>query len=400
MFYKKMVIRSIFYSIIFINVVLCYSGSSANAINKNVIFPTVKHNGPLKVSIIGSGSWGTVISKIISENTQRSKIFHPIVRMYVNEEIIDNEKLSDIINKTKENVKYMKGMKLPNNIVAIPDIDKVIEGADLLIFVVPHQYLKTTLSEILKNKNLKSTAKAISLMKGVKICDYKPMLLSNIIENMLNIECSVLSGSNIASELSTESFSEATIGFENLETAEIWRDLFDRNYFKINCIQDKAGVEMCGALKNVVALGVGFSEAFKKSYNTKSAIIRIGLEEMKKFAKLFFPNVLDETFLDSCGVADVIATCLGGRNVKCATEFAFRNGQDSWDKIESELLNGQKLQGVYTSKEIYKILENRDLKSEFPLFSIIYEIAFGYKHPSSITSVLSTKKLRHIKYRK
>ncbi|CXI44912.1 hypothetical protein PBK173_000213100 [Plasmodium berghei] len=62
-----MVIRSIFYSIIFINVVLCYSGSSANAINKNVIFPTVKHNGPLKVSIIGSGSWGTVISKIISE---------------------------------------------------------------------------------------------------------------------------------------------------------------------------------------------------------------------------------------------------------------------------------------------------------------------------------------------
>ncbi|CAD2091412.1 glycerol-3-phosphate dehydrogenase, putative [Plasmodium vinckei lentum] len=345
-----MVIRYIFYSIIFINVVLCYSGGSTNTINKNVISPTVKHNGPLKVSIIGSGSWGTVISKIISENTQRSKIFHPIVRMYVNEEIADNEKLSDIINKTKENVKYMKGMKLPNNIVAIPDIDKVIEDADLLIFVVPHQYLETTLSEIMKNKNLKSTAKAISLMKGIKICDYKPMLLSNIIENMLNIECSVLSGSNIASELSTESFSEATIGFENLETAEIWRELFDRNYFKINCIQDKAGVEMCGALKNVVALGIGFSEAFKKSYNTKSAIIRIGLEEMKKFAKLFFPNVLDETFLDSCGVADIIATCLGGRNVKCATEFAVRNGQDSWDKIESELLNGQKLQVLLRKK--------------------------------------------------
>ncbi|SCP04475.1 glycerol-3-phosphate dehydrogenase, putative [Plasmodium ovale] len=380
--------------------VTCFSGSQMNVVNKNILMANAKSAVPLKVSVIGSGSWGTVVSKIVSENTQKSKIFHPVVRMYVKEEIVDNEKLSSIINKRKENVKYMKGMKLPDNVVALPDIKDVIEDADLLIFVVPHQYLENVLSEIMKNGNLKEDAKAISLMKGIKIDNYKLILLSNIIEKKLNIECSALSGSNIAGEVSTENFSESTIGFDSAQTVEIWQTLFDRTYFKINCIQDKPGVETCGALKNIVALGVGFLDALKKGYNTKSAIIRIGLDEMKKFARLFFPDVLDETFLDSCGLADLITTCLGGRNLRCAREFAMRNGRDSWEHIEAELLNGQKLQGTYTVKEVYDVLQHHELVKEFPLFRTIYEIAFGGKNPSSIIDVLSTKKLRHIKYKK
>ncbi|SBT71246.1 glycerol-3-phosphate dehydrogenase, putative [Plasmodium malariae] len=388
------------YVTLFSHLVTCFSGNQTLNGHKTTLIGNVKSNIPLKVSIIGSGSWGTVISKIVSENTQNSKIFHPLVRIYVNEEIVDNEKLSSIINEKKENVKYMKGMKLPDNIVAVSDMKDVIEDADLLVFVVPHQYLENILNEITKNKNLKKQAKAISLMKGIQINNSKPMLLSDIIQKKLNIECSALSGSNIAEELSRENFSESTIGFENIETVEIWQELFDRTYFKINCIQDKPGVETCGALKNVVALGVGFLDAFMNSYNTKSAIIRIGLDEMKKFAKLFFPDVLDDTFLDSCGLADLITTCLGGRNLKCAREFVIRNGKDSWERIEVELLNGQKLQGIYTAKEVYNVLEQHKLKKEFPLFSAIYEIAFGHKNPSTIIDVLSTKKLRHIKYKK
>ncbi|GAB66424.1 glycerol-3-phosphate dehydrogenase [Plasmodium cynomolgi strain B] len=386
---------------------ICFSGSQPN-VSRNTLMANATNNLPLKVSVIGSGSWGTVVSKIVAENTQKSKIFHPLVRMYVKEEIVDNDKLSNIINTKKENVKYMKGMKVPDNVVAISNLKDVVEDADLLIFVVPHQYLENVLNEIVKNENLKKGAKAISLMKGIKIDNCRPTLLSNVIEGKLKIGCSALSGSNIANELSTENFSESTIGFEDAQAAGIWQELFDRTYFKINCVQDKPGVEVstdgrvrttCGALKNVVALGVGFVDACRHSYNTKSAIIRIGLDEMKRFARLFFPDVLDETFLDSCGLADLITTCLGGRNLKCAREFATRNGKDSWDQIEMELLNGQKLQGIHTAKEVYGVLENHKLKNEFPLFSTIYEIAFRHKNPSSIIDVLSTKKLRHIRYK-
>ncbi|KYN96478.1 glycerol-3-phosphate dehydrogenase, putative [Plasmodium reichenowi] len=390
---------SILYFYLIFQAITCFSVNQINVGNKYSLIGNPQSNVPLKVSIIGSGNWGTVVSKIIGMNAQKLKIFHPIVKMYVKEEIVEEEKLSDIINKKKENIKYMKGMKIPENILAISNLKEVIDDADLLIFVLPHQYLDNVLDEIVQNNNLKKNARAISLIKGIKMVRSKPQLLSDIIEKKLHIECLALSGSNIAEELSREHFSESTIGFEKKGNEVIWQNLFDRTYFKVNCIQDKPGVEICGALKNVIALGVGFIDGLTASYNTKSAIIRIGLEEMKKFAKMFFPNVLDETFLDSCGLADLITTCLGGRNFKCAKEFAKRKGRDSWELIEAELLNGQKLQGIDTTKEVYDVLEYHQLKTEFPLICTIYEISFQKKNPCSIIDVLSTKKLRNIKYK-
>merc|ERR1711920_908276 len=117
---------------------------------------------------------------------------------------------------------------------------------------------------------------------------------------------------------------------------------------------DIAGVELCGALKNVVALGAGFCDGLGYGGNTKAALIRIGLQEMKAFIRYFYPDVKDATFLESCGVADLITTCYGGRNRKCAEAFA-KTGK-SWDVIEKELLNGQKLQGTLTAKEVHEVL--------------------------------------------
>ncbi|XP_028095632.1 glycerol-3-phosphate dehydrogenase [NAD(+)]-like isoform X1 [Camellia sinensis] len=80
--------------------------------------------------------------------------------------------------------------------------------------------------------------------------------------------------------------------------------------------------------------------------NTKAAIMRIGLREMKVFSKLLFSTVKDSTFFESCGVADLITTCLGGRNRKCAEAFARNGGKRSFDELEEEMLQGQKLQGL------------------------------------------------------
>jgi glycerol-3-phosphate dehydrogenase (NAD+) len=109
-----------------------------------------------------------------------------------------------------------------------------------------------------------------------------------------------------------------------------------------------AGVELCGALKNVVALGAGFCDGLGFGGNTKAAIIRIGLKETIKFAKMFFDGVKDDTFLESCGLADLVTTCFGGRNRKCAEAFAKKEGD--WEELEKAMLNGQKLQGTITAK--------------------------------------------------
>ena len=125
----------------------------------------------------------------------------------------------------------------------------------------------------------------------------------------------------------------------------LWRTLFDDYYFRINVVENVAGVELCGGLKNVVALGAGFVDAMQWGGNTKAAIVRIGLEEMKLFIKKFYKDVPECVFFESCGLADLVTTCYGGRNRLCAEEFGKmdRKGvsnEEAWKKIEEEKLKG------------------------------------------------------------
>lgn len=180
------------------------------------------------------------------------------------------------------------------------------------------------------------------------------------------------------------------------------KELFLTNLGRqISTVPDVPGVELCGALKNIIALGAGFCDGLGLGSNTKAAIIRKGVVEMKQFVDKFYAQ--DEkttstsggssysrglTFFESCGIADVITTCFGGRNRKCADAFAQRlvaKSSDStsstastslestlknsprsagksemWATIEAELLNGQKLQGTLTCDEILAVLEKRN----------------------------------------
>ena len=93
----------------------------------------------------------------------------------------------------------------------------------------------------------------------------------------------------------------------------------------------------------------------------------------------------DDTFLESCGLADLVTTCFGGRNRKCAEAFA--KGEGSWEELEVSMLNGQKLQGTITSKDVAVVLKAKYLEKEFPLFTRIHETAFEGKDPKSITEL-------------
>ena len=151
--------------------------------------------------------------------------------------------------------------------------------------------------------------------------------------------------------------------------------------------------QLCGALKNVVALGAGFCDGLGFGGNTKAAIIRIGLKETAKFAKMFFKGVKDDTFMESCGLADLVTTCFGGRNRKCAEAFAKKEGD--WDALEQKMLNGQKLQGTITAKDVMVVLRSKGLVEEFPLFSRIHEIAFEGKPAETLIEVSERRVLKH-----
>ncbi|XP_042330174.1 glycerol-3-phosphate dehydrogenase 1-like protein isoform X2 [Sceloporus undulatus] len=296
--------------------------------------------------------------------------------MWVFEEIINGRKLSEIINQDHENVKYLPGHKLPRNVVAVPSLKESAEGADILIFVVPHQFVPKICDDLAGH--IKASAIGISLIKGIDKTPDGLKLISDIIREKLKIDVSVLMGANIANEVADDMFCETTIGCKKPETGKIFKELIQTPNFRISVVDDCDTVELCGALKNIVAVGAGFCDGLGFGDNTKAAVIRLGLMEMIAFTKLFCKgNVSIDTFLESCGIADLVTTCYGGRNRKVAEAFAI--GEKTIEQLEKEMLNGQKLQGPQTSAEVYKILKQKKMVDKFPLFVNVYLICYKGK---------------------
>jgi len=235
-----------------------------------------------------------------------------------------------------------------------------------------------------KRETTKKNAKAISLIKGMDVTEHGFELISGLINKELGIDCAVLMGANIANEIALEKFSEATVGCVDVENGKLWQELFHTPYFHVRAVQDVVGPELCGTLKNIIALGCGFVDGLHLGNNTKAAIIRIGLLEMMELAKELFPSVKTETFFESCGVADLITTCFGGRNRKVAEAFVKAKGTKTFEDLEKELLGGQKLQGVLTSHEVQEILRKHHLERRFPLLTTINRIVDRKIEPAQI----------------
>ncbi|OAF64754.1 hypothetical protein A3Q56_07532, partial [Intoshia linei] len=254
--------------------------------------------------------------------------------------------------------------------VAIPEIENVCVDADVLIFVIPHQFVEPLCQRMVGK--IKKSAIAVSLCKGLDHKTNKIQLLSSIIKEKLGIDCAVMMGANIASDIANEDFSESTIGCNDMRKAKILKRALQTNYFRLSISNDPSAVELCGALKNIVAVGVGFCKGLGLGASTQAAVIRLGLMEIIAFSKQFFNSNNLSPFFESCGVADLYATCVSGRNSKCAVALA--ESSKDVETLEKEILNGQKWQGPPTAQAVYEFLEDKKLIDRFPLFVAVHNI--------------------------
>ncbi len=323
------------------------------------------------------------------------------------------QKLTDIVNKLHENVKYLPGIILPDNVVANPSLVDSVKTSTILIFVMPHQFIGKACEQL--KGNILPYARGVSCVKGLEVSEAGVELISEVIGRKLNIYCGALSGANIANEIAQEKYSETTVAYDPppvdsrhptpqpspgssqvnlvqphasptkhvaqleplpaeyppLSHANI-KKLFHRPYFHVRMVSDVAGVSLGGALKNVVALAAGFVDGMGWGDNAKAAVMRVGmLEEVRFGQKYFAESVKAATFTEeSCGVADMITSCSGGRNFRCA-KLSVQRGI-SIDEVEQTELNGQKLQGTLTTYELNAFLKKEGAEREFPLFTAVY----------------------------
>jgi len=343
------------------------------------------------------------------------------------------EKLTTLINKLHENVKYLPGIDLPTNVVANPSVEDAVKNSSILIFNLPHQFIGKV-SEQLRGHIL-PYARGISCIKGVDVTSDGITLFSESIGDNLGIYVGALSGANIANEIAQEKWSETTVAYSppmvdsrnptpegptpkasqadmkilehkdaNKKTKKVkltalpseyipldhavFKSLFHRPYFHVRMVDDVAGVSLGGALKNIIALAAGFTDGRDWGDNAKAAVMRVGLLEMVKFGKTYFEEVHAGTFTEeSCGVADLITSCSGGRNYRCAKKAVVEGL--TVDEIEQRDLDGQKLQGLSTTREVNSFLKKRGQEQEYPLFTAVHNILEGKHSVDDIPTLLS-----------
>jgi len=369
---------------------------------------------PWNAAVVGAGSWGTTVAKMIAMNTAKLKKWNTEVKLQLIDEMVVTDqdlyklkdtllqtngtgvieadsvgsRLSKIINSQHVNAKYLPRVPLPTNIVAEPDMRVAISDADIIVLGVPDQFVKSSCA--LVKRFLKPGARIIVLSKGMEFENNALVPVSEVVTRALGIDSDqvcVLMGANIAIEVAVEKFSESTLGCRRTEDLAWLKPIFEQPFFRIGAVTNVEGPQLCGALKNVIAIGKGLIAGQGASANTISALMRIGMKEMRGIITEFY-DVPERVWWESCCFADVITTCLAGRNQHVAEQFARRGGHVSFEMLEAELLNGQRLQGTVTAVPVHKLLVHNGWTNKYPFFEAVYKVVATKASPESIFRVL------------
>lgn len=320
----------------------------------------------MKISIIGAGSWASAIADFLSKDNE--------VLMYArNIEDVNN------INNLHINKKYFEDIKLSESIKATNDINKLLENK-IIINAIPTQHTREVLTEIKEGLDGKIL---INLSKGIEI-----KTLDRISELVfeLNPNCiyAILTGPSHAEEVIRKMPTALVCACKDEKIAKEIQDLFTKDYLRVYTSTDVIGCEIGGAIKNVLAFGIGMVTGLGFGDNTKAAIMTRGIYEMNKFA--VSQGADKNTINGLCGIGDLIvtATSLHSRNNKCGILFGQGYSLDEACKEVKTVV-----EGIPTTKALYKLSKNENI--ELPITNEIYKVIFENKNPKDSVEVLMSR---------
>jgi len=311
-----------------------------------------------KIAVIGAGSWGTTLAVLLGE-----KGFD--VKLWARREELANE-----IESKKENAQYLPGIKIPENVIATHLLKDAFANSEMIICAVPSEFFRKTIKEI---KPYFNSQIIVSVTKGIEHDTCKRM--SQVIEDeMPKARIAVLSGPNHAEEVSTKMPTASVIASKDKAINKIAAEAFTTPSFKLYQLNDVAGVEICGALKNITAIATGVCDGFGFGDNARASIRTRGLMEMNNFGKHF--GAKRGTVYGLAGVGDLIATCTSehSRNRFLGKELA---ESKSMQEIKKEM-HGMVAEGVPTTKAVYEYSKKHGIG--MPLTHQAYEVLFENKN--------------------
>lgn len=329
----------------------------------------------MKVAVLGAGTFGTALATVLADKERDVVIW------------TRHEDQAEGINERHCNEKYLSDLKLPENLKASNDIESVLDKAGMIICAVPAQFIGKTLKEY--GKLFPKDASIVGASKGVEEGSLR--LVSEIFEDelpdFLQENISYLSGPSFAREIIEKVPTVVCIASENKETARRVQAAFAHDYFRTYWTSDVVGVEVGGALKNVIAIAAGVADGLGFGLNTRAALITRGLAEITRLGVKKGANPL--TFLGLAGMGDLVLTCTGDKSRNRTIGLKIGEGK-SLKQALSEM--NQVVEGVFTTDAAY--LLSQKLGVEMAITEQVYKLLYEGKDPLQVTKDLMSRDLK------
>ena len=291
----------------------------------------------LRAAVLGAGSWGTTFAAVLSDAGCDVTIWGR------------SAQTCDEITRTHRNEAYLPGVELPAGITASTDAAGVVAGADLVAIAIPSQSARATLEPL--RDAFGPHAVAVSLMKGVELGGDRRM--SQVVAEALGIHAdrvAVVSGPNLAREIAQHQPTATVVASTSEETARLVARACASSYFRPYTNDDVVGVELCGAVKNVIAIAVGISQGRGLGYNTMATVITRGPVEITRLGLALGADA--ETFPGLAGLGDLMATCASPDSRNHTLGVHLGQGMTLDDAIRA---TGGTAEGVKSSRSVLEL---------------------------------------------
>ncbi|ADL07741.1 NAD(P)H-dependent glycerol-3-phosphate dehydrogenase [Thermosediminibacter oceani] len=330
----------------------------------------------MKSAVIGAGSWGTAIAQLLADNGSRVTLW------------ARRPQLSEEIRRWRENRSYLPGIRISDKILVTSDLQEALCDAEFVVMAVPSQSMRSIIREV--GKYIKSDSIIVSAAKGIEIGTL--LRMSQVMKEELPPErrpnIAVLSGPSHAEEVARRLPTAVVVAAEKKEVAEGIQDLFMNSYFRVYTNPDIIGVEMGGALKNIIAICAGIAEGLGFGDNTRAALITRGIIEITRLGVKMGAH--PATFSGLSGIGDVIVTCnsLFSRNRRAGIEIG--RGKSVTEVMAS---TNMVIEGIHTTKAAYDLARQHGV--EMPITEQAYDVLYQGKNPLDAVNALMKRKGKH-----
>ncbi|NJD55430.1 MAG: NAD(P)-dependent glycerol-3-phosphate dehydrogenase [Nitrospirae bacterium] len=323
------------------------------------------------IAVIGAGSWGTTLACLLQEKEYD-------VTLWAFE-----KEVADEITGSGTNRVYFPGEELPGGLKATSSLEEALRNARYILNVVPTQFARSVFREAAAY--IHSESIIISASKGIE--QGTLLTVSEILHEVTGRQVAALSGPSFAKEVIRKYPTAVTLAAEDLDTGLLLQEIFNTSYFRVYTHADIIGVELGGALKNVIAIASGISDGLGLGHSARAALITRGLVEISRLGRAMGADPM--TFSGLSGLGDLVLTCTGPLSRNYSVGVNLGKGMKLGEILAS---TRSVAEGVATSLSAYELARKKDV--EMPIIEQVHEVLYHDKDPETAVLNLMNRALK------